>query len=206
MTSDEIERGRLGEVGLALLAQIEPERGSISKWKRRLISYRFDAACPDDDYGWFTCALALKSVASGNFGVGSILVDHNGDVVAWGHNRVFSPSFRSDRHAEMVVVDHFESACLDVTKLETCTLYTSLESCPMCLTRLITSRIEKIAHVADDRVGGMVHKLRSLPAIWIELANSHVFIRASCSLELRRASTQIFLINADELNAVLRNR
>jgi tRNA(Arg) A34 adenosine deaminase TadA len=206
VSSYEIERKGVRDVGLALLAQIEPEHSSIGKWRDWLTSYRFHERCPDDDYSWLTCVLALKSVRLGNFGVGSILVAGAGNVVAWSHNRVFAPHFRSDRHAEMVVVDEFEDACQGMTKLESYTLYTSLESCPMCLTRLIISRIGRIAHVADDTVGGMVHRLKSLPTIWIDLASSHSFIRASCSTELRKASTQIFLINADELNNTLKGR
>jgi len=47
-------------------------------------------------------------VASGNFGVGCIIVDVYGNVIVQGHNEVFHPYFRSDRHAEMVVMREFE--------------------------------------------------------------------------------------------------
>jgi len=206
MNSRKVKREELGQFGLALLAQIEPRDNSINRWKVWLMNYQFNDECADDDYGWLTCALALKSVNFGNFGVGSVLVDHSVSVVAWGHNEVFNPYFRSDRHAEMVVVDKFEDAYQNVTKLEGYTLYTSLESCPMCLARLITSRINKIVHVAEDTTGGMVHKLENLPAIWMELADSQIFSKANCSLELVKASIQIFLINAEELNEMLKNR
>lgn len=206
MNSREIKRAKIGRFGLALLAQMEPRDNNINRWKEWLGNYQFDTECSDDDYCWLTCALALKSVNSGNFGVGSILVDCAGTIVNWGYNEVFSPYFRSDRHAEMVVVDKFEDLNQDITKLEGYTLYTSLESCPMCLARLIVSRISKVVHVAEDTTGGMVHRLKDLPAIWIELADSQIFSKANCSGELITASIQIFLTNAEELNEILRNR
>jgi len=206
MNSRKVKREELGRFGLALLAQIEPRDDSINRWKGWLENYQFDAECSDDDYRWLTCVLALESVNSGNFGVGSVLVDHAGIIVAWGHNKVFNPYFRSDRHAEMVVVDKFEDANRNVTKLEGYTLYTSLESCPMCLARLITSRINRIVYVAEDTSGGMIHKLKDLPSIWIELADSQIFSNACCSQEIVNTAIQIFSINAQELNEMLRNR
>jgi len=206
MNSRKVKREELGRFGLALLAQIEPRDDSINRWKGWLENYQFDAECSDDDYSWLTCVLALESVNSGNFGVGSVLVDHAGIIVAWGHNEVFNPYFRSDRHAEMVVVDKFEDANRNVTKLEGYTLYTSLESCPMCLARLITSRINRIVYVAEDTSGGMIHKLKDLPSIWIELADSQIFSNACCSQEIVNTAIQIFSINAQELNEMLRNR
>jgi len=206
MKSRKVKREELVRFGLALLAQIEPRDDGINEWKGWLKNYRFNAECLDDDYSWLTCALALRSVNSGSFGVGAVLVDYAGIIVAYGHNEVFNPYFHSDRHAEMVVVDEFEDANRNVTKLEGYTLYTSLESCPMCLARLITSRINRIVHVAEDTTGGMVHKLKDLPTIWIELADSQIFSKANCSRELANASIQIFLINADELNRMLKDR
>jgi hypothetical protein len=65
-----------------------------------------DPKYTDDSYAWLTCALALQGVATGNFGVGAILVDDGGNqILAQGHNEIFNPRFRSDRHAEMVVMD-----------------------------------------------------------------------------------------------------
>ncbi|MDL5503021.1 MAG: nucleoside deaminase, partial [Candidatus Methanoperedens sp.] len=109
-----------------------------------LLDYKFNDACPDDKYVWLKNVLALKGVDSGNFGVGCILVDFHGNVVVQGHNEVFNPYFRSDRHAEMVVMDEFEDTHRDIPMIQGFTLYTSLESCPMCFVRLITSGVNKV--------------------------------------------------------------
>ena len=48
-----------------------------------LANYQFDAEYSDDRYVWLTCVLALKGVNRDNAGVGCILIDDRGDVVAW---------------------------------------------------------------------------------------------------------------------------
>ncbi len=143
--------------------------------------------------------LALKGVDSGNFGVGCILVDFHGNVVVQGHNEVFNPYFRSDRHAEMVVMDEFEDTHRDIPKIQGFTLYTSLESCPMCFVRLITSGVNKVLHASPDLTGGMVREKKNLPQFWLDLYEGKVFSQSRCSQELINAANEIFLLNVDEL-------
>jgi cytosine deaminase len=201
-----IERSELRSFGLASLGQIGNRHRRINTRKKWLELYQFLSKYPDDDYSWLTCVLALKSIDSGNFGIGSILVNHIGTVVSWGHNEVFKPYFRSDRHAEMVVLNRFEDSNRNNCNMKGYTLYTSLESCPMCLARLINSRINSIVHVAEDTMSGMTHKMEDLPATWITLADSQIFRKADCSEQLTQAAVEIFRMNADELNEVLRKR
>jgi len=198
--------GRIKQLGLEQLATIDPKNVGVSQWKTWLTDYQFDDRHVDDRYIWLACVLALKAVNNENFGVGCILIHDDGDMVAWGHNEVFNPHFRSNRHAEMVVMDSFEDIHQGVTSMEGYTLYTSLESCPMCLARLITSGINTVLYAAPDEGGGMVHKVNDLPPVWVELAGSRFFGQAKCSQDLVNAANQIFLLNADELNRKLKNR
>jgi len=55
-----------------------------------------------------------------------------------GHNLMYSPHFRSDLRGEMLVINFFEEEHSGTITLESYTLYTSLESCPMCLIRFIS--------------------------------------------------------------------
>ena len=130
---------------------------SIRYWKEFIESYKHNSLLFDDFFAWETCKLALQAVESGNFGIGSIIVDSQDEIVARGYNQVFHPYFRSDRHGEMVAMEKFEDQYREVATMKGYTLYTSLESCPMCMTRLITSGCEKVIHIADDPLGGMVH-------------------------------------------------
>lgn len=178
---------------------------SVSKMKTYLLDYEFNRDCPDDKYVWLTSVLALKAVDSGNFGVGCILIDSRGNVVVEGHNEVFNPYFRSDQHAEMVVMDTFESMHRNLANLKDYTLYSSLESCPMCLVRLITSGVNKILHAAPDIRGGMVHVFENLPEFWSDLRDGKVFSQAACSQEMINAVGEIFLLNVDELIERIKN-
>src|SRR5262249_18485032 len=146
-----------GHTGLRGLTLTPAKVDQVARWRKWLESYQPQAAYPDDAFAKLTCLLALEAVEEGDFGVGGILVDSSGNVVNAGHNLLFKPYFGSDRHAEMVVMDEFEDANQSLTKLVGYTFYTSLESCPMCLARLITSGVNKTLYVAPDLTGGMVH-------------------------------------------------
>jgi len=197
---------RIWAAGQQCLARIETEAEGINTWKAYLTDYRPRANHADDVCVWLTCALALEAVNAGNFGIGAILIDGCGGAVALGRNEVFNPYFRSDRHAEMVVMDAFEDAHLEFKKLDGYVLYTSLEPCPMCLVRLITSGVKKVLFGASDAAGGMAHKLNDLPPFWIELLHGKIFSQAECSPGLADAAGEIFLLNLEELTARIKAR
>ena len=201
-----MKREDLRDFGSSQLRQIETSDNRISFWKNVLDSYDFNAGYLDDDYSWSTCILALKAVSQGNFGVGSILVGSVGDVLEWGHNEVFNPYFRSDRHAEMVVVTQFEDLHRTADEVGAFRLYSSLEPCPMCLTRLIVSGIGTIKYAAGDASGGMVHIMKKLPDEWLILSTERVFAQANCSARLSEIAKEIFLLTVEELDRKLERR
>ena len=194
------------EKGTILLEMFHPKNDGEKKKMDWLLGYQFKGNFIDDSYAWLCCILALKASGKGNFGIGCILVDHEGQVVIEGHNEVFNPYFRSDRHGEMVVINSFENKHKGCISLGKYTLYSSLESCPMCLTRLITSGVGNVSYVAPDMTGGMVHKIKDLPAVWHQLAENQIFDQAKCSDDLIDVSFQIFLLNAEELNFLIKKR
>jgi tRNA(Arg) A34 adenosine deaminase TadA len=179
---------------------------SINYWKEFLDSYQQNSILYDDFFALETCKLALQAVESGNFGIGSIIVDSQGEIITRGYNQVFHPYFRSDRHGEMVTMGKFEDRYREVTTMKGYTLYTSLESCPMCMARLITSGCEKVIHIADDPLGGMVNLKNNLPLIWTKLAQRQTFTKAKCSTEIEEAARHIFMLNVEELNTALQKR
>lgn len=191
---------KIREMGLKYLSEINVTDAKQDAWKGFLNNYHFNKKSPEDPYAWLTCILALAGVASGNFGIGCILVDDNDNVVVKGHNQVYKPYFRSDLHAEMVVMNKFEDEHKDISKLRNYTLFTSLESCPMCMARLISSGVKTVLHVSQDEQGGMVHKMHDMPEIWLTIAQRQIFDQAKCSEDIIKAAYQIFLINVDELN------
>jgi cytosine deaminase len=184
------------------------KREIIESWRKKLQEYKPQDAYPDDFFVAHTCLLALEAVEDGDFGVGCVMLDPSGKEVTVGHNELFKPYFRSDRHAEMVVMDKWEEANQQVTSMVGYKLYTSLESCPMCMARLITSGCETVLYAAPDPTGGMVHLFNNLPPVWIGLAKPprQYWGEANCSPYMKDAANQIFMINAAELNQILENR
>ncbi|MCQ1534912.1 nucleoside deaminase [Methanosarcina sp. KYL-1] len=194
------------ELGEGILGKIDQGKEKLMNWKNWLSEYGFNPKFPDDPYSWLTVVLALQSVDSGNYGVGSVLVGASGKIVSMGHNLVYSPYFRSDLHGEMVVINHFEDEHPEITTLEGYTLYTSLESCPMCLVRLISSGVNRVLHAASDPIAGAVSTIELLPPLWKDLSEHQFFVKAECSEELSKAALEIMHINAEELLEVLKNR
>lgn len=192
--------------GKDLLASIASPSRSTLKFRQQLEDYAFKEDLKDDVPAWLTCVSALKGVDCGNFGVGSIIVDDRGHLAALGYNQVFHPYFRSDAHAEMMAMETFEKENQDIVDMRRYRLYTSLESCPMCMTRLIVSGIRTIIHVADDRYGGMVHLADKLPPVWLELIESQRFEPARCSPDLKQAAAEIFSATREERDALLFKR
>ncbi len=161
---------------------------------------------PDDYFGWITCQLAFSAIEKGNYGIGAILVDPTNQIIVKGQNEVFSPYFRSDRHAEMVVMDEFEDQYRSVTSLEGYTLYTSLEPCTMCVARLITAGVNTVKYVAPDSGGGMVQRMDALPPAWQRLANTQSFSKAVVSPQLLILSQEISHLNLEEIRRKLHKR
>ncbi len=82
---------KIREFGLEILKKIDSKNEKVIKWKNWLDGYRFTSDCPDDPYAWLTVVLALKSVDSGNYGVGGVLINERAEIVSMGHNLVYSP-------------------------------------------------------------------------------------------------------------------
>ena len=201
-----IKQSEINNRGLELLRTITPHSSELSTLKYAIENYKPGESYRDDTHIWLTIILALQATDMGNFGVGSVLADGNGDIVAAGHNEVFNPYFRSDLHAEMVVMNEFENNNKETNNLEAYTLYSSLESCPMCLMRLITSGVGTILHAAPDNDGGMVHKIEELPLAWKALGERRTFKQAQCSEAIINIANDLFTYSAGELYKKLKKR
>jgi cytosine deaminase len=201
-----MNRERIIALGTQQLESIHPKTGSITNWKSWLADYRFQDEYRNDAYIWLACTLALEAGSTGNFGVGCLLINEVDDVILTSRNEVFTPYFRSDRHAEMVVMNAFEDRYPETATMEGYSLYTSLEPCPMCLARLIMSGIPTVLYAAPDNYGGMVRKMQELPPAFLQFSEGHIFDQAHCSPELVQAASDILSINRNEMRSKLQAR
>jgi len=96
--------------------------------------------------------LAKDAEKEGDVPVGAVIVDANGHVIGRGKNRRWLLSSATS-HAE---IEAIEDACkkLGDWRLDGCSLYVTLEPCPMCAGAVIMSRISRLYYGARDDVTG----------------------------------------------------
>ncbi len=175
--------------------------------ERRFEELRAEGATHrDQELGLLACEEALQAARLRNYGVGAVLVDPRGEVIGRGQNEAFVPSFRSDRHAEMVVISAFEACGSNAQSMRGYTLVSSLEPCPMCVARLLIAGVETVKFLACDELGGMATRLQQLPKAWKRLGERCEFIVADVSEDLRQLALDLFLVNLDQLRRKLWSR
>jgi guanine deaminase len=98
----------------------------------------------DETYMRQAIEMASHSIEKGGGPFGAVIVDKDGNVVAKNHNQVTMTNDPT-AHAEMVCI---RDACKKLNKfsLEGCTLYTSCESCSMCLSGAYWARVSRIVY------------------------------------------------------------
>jgi len=96
--------------------------------------------------------LAREADEGGEAPVGCIIVDAMGTVIGQGRNRRENEK-SAIAHAEIEAIDN---ACrtLEDWRLTGCSLYVTLEPCPMCAGAIIMSRVSKVFFGARDEITG----------------------------------------------------
>lgn len=108
---------------------------------------------------------AAKAAAlDGNVPVGALISRH-GEIIAIAHNERDS-SRDPTAHAEMLAIRK-AAEVLKTWHLEGCTLYVTLEPCPMCAGALINSRISHLVFGAcQDKFGAIMSKMKLFSYNW----------------------------------------
>jgi tRNA(adenine34) deaminase len=125
--------------------------------------------------------LAREAAAEGEVPVGCVIAGPDGSVIGSGRNRREKGS-DATAHAEMEAI---RSACaaLGSWRLTDCSMYVTLEPCPMCAGAIINSRIERLVYGAPDLKAGSVSsvvRLFDLPYNWKPEVKSGV-LAAECA-------------------------
>ncbi|MGA1626499.1 MAG: tRNA adenosine(34) deaminase TadA [Prochlorothrix sp.] len=113
---------------------------------------------------WMTRALELAEAAgtAGEVPVGAVIVDRAGNLLAEGENRR-ERNRDPTAHAEIVALRLAGQRRQD-WHLTDCTLYVSLEPCPMCAGAIVQARVGCLVYGADDPKAGAVGSQLNLPA------------------------------------------
>jgi tRNA(adenine34) deaminase len=175
----------------------------LDEIEKRVNSFVPDPRYSDDPFILVTIQEAIAGSRENNGGIGACLVrETTGEIVEKGHNRQYEPYFRSDLHAEMDLLTRYEERVKaqrfrpppsdDPRKVGGLVLYSSVEPCPMCLTRIINMGLKKVFFAIPDPTGGMVQRIKDLPPFWRDLAAANVYTLANCSPELKDFAKRLF--------------
>lgn len=85
---------------------------------------------------------------------GAVIVDKSGNIIVKGNNMVLANNDPT-AHAEVTVI---REACkkLGTYDLSGCTLYTSCEPCPMCLSAIIWANIKEVYYACTREDAGKI--------------------------------------------------
>ena len=113
----------------------------------------------DQEYMKEALALARQAFDEGEAPVGCVIVC-NGKIVGRGRNRRETGK-SALAHAEIEAIDQ---ACktLGGWRLWQCTLYVTLEPCPMCAGAIVNARIPRVVYGASDQKCGAVRSVCTL--------------------------------------------
>ncbi len=118
-----------------------------------------DATLPHEAFMRLALEEAEAALAEDEVPVGAVIV-HQRRVIARAHNQrrqLRDPT----AHAEMIAITQAAQS-RQSWRLDDCTLYVTLEPCPMCAGAVVQARLPAVVYGAADPKGGAVHTLYNL--------------------------------------------
>ena len=134
-------------------------------------------------------ALAREAGAEGEVPVGCVIV-RGEEIVGRGRNRR-EGSKSALAHAELEAI-HQANQALGGWRLWECTLYVTLEPCPMCAGAIINARIPRVVYGASDSKFGAC---RSVCSLFDMAFNHHPTVEAGVMEQQAQALMQDFFRN-----------
>lgn len=113
-----------------------------------------------DDLALMYLALQVAASNPDEVPVGAVIAS-GGEIVATAHNEQFAQK-DALAHAEMLVIHRAQHA-LGQARLGECTLFVTLEPCPMCAGAIMLSGLKRCVFAAFDRQYGCCGSVYALP-------------------------------------------
>jgi tRNA(adenine34) deaminase len=112
---------------------------------------------------WMNQAIALAQSAgeAGEVPVGAVVVDANGNLVATAENRRERDKDPT-AHAEILAL-RAAGQVIETWHLNSCTLYVTLEPCPMCAGAIVLARLGLLVYGVDDPKTGTIRTVANIP-------------------------------------------
>ena len=150
----------------------------------------------DEEYMTKALELAQRAYDLGEIPVGAIVTAPDGSIIGEGWNlreHMQSPT----AHAEILAIEQAAKA-LGSWRLSGCTLYVTLEPCPMCAGAIINSRIRRVVYGAADTKAGCCGSVTDLFALPF---NHHPVVERGLRAEEAQALLQAFFLRLREQRA-----
>jgi len=138
---------------------------------------------------WMQRALSLAESAgkAGEVPVGAVILDGHNTLIATGENRR-ERDCDPTAHAEIVALRQ-AGRTLQSWHLSQCTLYVTLEPCPMCAGALVQSRLGLLVYGADDPKTGAIRTVANIPdsaCSYHRIAVMGGILESDCRQQLQR--------------------
>ncbi|MCI7759269.1 MAG: tRNA adenosine(34) deaminase TadA [[Eubacterium] saphenum] len=114
----------------------------------------------DEEYMEKALELAREAASRGEIPVGAVVVDKDGKIIGEGFNRreeLQSPT----AHAEVLAIEQ-AAKTLKNRRLLDCTLYVTLEPCPMCAGAVMNAGLKRLVYGAFDDKNGACASVATL--------------------------------------------
>ena len=120
----------------------------------------------DEAYMRIALEQAREASAAGEIPVGAVIVNESGEVLAAARNRCEEEHLPTS-HAELLAV---QKACAarESWRLSDCTLYVTMEPCPMCMGAVIHARMKRVVFGTKDPRAGACGSLLDVTAYPLE--------------------------------------
>ena len=112
---------------------------------------------------WMSHALEFAKAAgdAGEIPVGAVIIDSSGKLIAGGENRKERDKDPT-AHAEILAI-RSAAKILQSWRLNECTLYVTLEPCPMCAGAIVQARLGVLVYGVDDPKTGSIRTVANIP-------------------------------------------
>jgi len=141
-----------------------------------------------EDQRFMKTAIEQAKIAeeNGDVPIGAVIV-HQNRIIAKGYNQreqLNDPT----AHAEIIALTA-AAAALQTWRLNGCTIYVTLEPCPMCAGALVLGRLDRLVYGCDDPKTGAVRSLYNI--VTDERLNHRLevtsgVLREQCSQQLQQ--------------------
>ncbi len=129
---------------------------------------------------------AEKALAAGEVPIGAVMV-RDGEIIARGHN-LRNTAKNPLRHAEIDIINEAAGIVGD-WRLEDCTLYVTVEPCPMCAGAIVQARIPKVVFgTRNSKAGcsGSVLDVLHEPKLNHQVETEEGILQEECAEIMRR--------------------